>query len=43
MSQRSIRTNVIEVASAAAARLVALRGFVLVLVLVLIITSGGAG
>ncbi len=43
MSQRSTRTNVTEAAKAAAARVVALRGFVLVLVLVLLITSGGAG
>ena len=42
MSHRNTRTNVIEAASAAAARLVALRGLVLILVLVLI-TSGGAG
>jgi hypothetical protein len=42
MSQRSTRTNLIETASVAAGRLVALRGLVLILV-VLLITSGGAG
>jgi len=42
MTHRSTRTNPIEAASAAVGRLVALRGLVLILV-VLLITSGGAG
>jgi hypothetical protein len=43
MSQRSTPSNLIRSATSAAGRVVALRGLVLVLVLVLLITSGGAG
>ena len=43
MSQRSTLSNLIRTAKPAAGRVVALRSLVLVLVLVLLITSGGAG